>query len=265
MKNILTFFSIFFIIASNAKSKNEQPDSLNLSVESFNSISSLNDHIEQSNQRIDTRKNEVKLWKDSDSLKVEEIERKYNVKNGLRQPKIILIDSIKNTNLLLDTILWEIPDSITWDQLEFNLKLIIPKDQFNTPKGNLLISKDNSIIISYEYNHTHSFEDYIGIPLFYKEQDAINYYSKGLKDIEITNNDGFIIKGKNPSGQLIIIKGFYGEFASMQGRDEGEPAWLWSNTLIIKITENKPNKKEFEYLSSLIINSFSTQSIIYKY
>lgn len=265
MKNILAFFSIFIIIAANAKMKNEQVYFENLIVDRFNTLSSLKDYIKQSHLSIDARNSKVKLMKDSDSLNEKEIERKYNIINGLRQPKIILIDSIKDTNLLLDTLLWEIPDSITWGQVEFNIKLIIPKDKFNAPNENLLISRDNSIIISYEYNHTHSSDDYIGIPLLYKEQDAINYYSKGIKDIEITDNDGFIIKGKNPSDQLIMMKGYYDEFASMQGRDEGKPAWLWSNTLIIKLTANKLNKEEFDYLSNLLINSFSTKSIIHKY
>ena len=283
MKYIIITFSIFSFVTFYSQSKKEQIESFKLSLDSLNNvlksernlsnqnilnlnskISSLLDQIKELNSRIDKRKIEEKLLKKSISKKDEEIQRKTDDINGLRQKIKELRDSIKNTSQIIDTIEWAIPENITWEQLEFDLKLALPISKFNSPNGNLLISRDNKIIISYDYNYTHRFDEYEGNPLFYTEDDAINYYSKDLKDIEITENEGFIIKGKNSSNQLITIKGIYYEEASMQGRDEGDPTWLWSNTLIIKLTANMSDKEEFNYFSSLIINNFSTESIAYK-
>jgi hypothetical protein len=228
-------------------------------------MSSLENQIKILNTRIDERDIEGKLLKESNSEKDKVIQRKTDEINGLRQTIKVLRDSNKNTSQIIDTLVWEFPDNITWDQVEFNLKLPLPLSKFNAPAGNLLISRDKKILISYDYNYTHAFDQDEGYPFFYKEQDAINYYSKDLDDLEITENEGFIIKGKNDSNQLIIIKGIYDEFASMQGRDEGEPTWLWSNTLIIKITADQNVIDEFNQISRLLINNFSTQSIVYKY
>jgi hypothetical protein len=62
-----------------------------------------------------------------------------------------------------------------------------------------------------------------------------------------------------------MIKGLYSDFASMQGRVKGEPMWLWSNTLIVKVSANQKDKDEFKYISDLVINDFTTKSIISKY
>jgi len=174
-----------------------------------------------------------------------------------------LRDSNSNSVQKIDTLLWEIPD-LYWEQIESNLKLLLPVSNFTNPKGKLLISNDQKIKISYDYNYTHwSDQDEVN-PLFYNEKDAINYYSKDLHDIELSYNQGFIIIGKNITNQLIIIKGLYSDFVSMQGRVEGDPMWLWSNTLTIKATANQKDKEEFNYISNLLINNFTTKSIISK-
>ena len=104
------------------------------------------------------------------------------------------------------------------------------------------------------------------LDLFYKEQDAINFYSKDLYDIELSyKNEGFIIRGRDATNQLIMIKGLYSYLVSMQGRDKGEPTWLWSNTLIVKVTANQKDKEEFKYISDMVINNFTTKSIINKF
>lgn len=284
MKSIIIILSIFSYIISYAQSKKEQIEAFNLRVDSLNNvltsernisnqnilnlnakISSLENQIKILNIRIDERDNEGKLLKENNSEKDKVIQRKTDEINGLRQTIRALKDSIKNTSQIIDTLVWEFPDNITWDQVEFNLKLPLPLSKFNAPAGNLLISRDKKILISFDYNSTHAFDQVEGYPFFYEEQDAINYYSKDLDNLEITENEGFIIKGKNTSNQLTLIKGIYDEFATMQGRDEGEPTWLWSNTLIIKVTADQTDEEEFNYISNLLINNFTPKSIIHKY
>ena len=42
----------------------------------------------------------------------------------------------------------------------------------------------------------------------------------------------------------------------MQGRDEGEPSWLWSKSGVLEIQYTEKNKEEFDKLIPLIIKSF---------
>ena len=281
MRNIIfsTFILNTIFITAYSQTKKEkievfkfQLDSLNLVIKSkmidINNkdtmIWDLENQIKILYTTIDKRKLEENILKDSNFKKDLEIQKKNDEIIGLHQVISELRDSIKNTSQKIDTIVWDIPD-LTWDQMEFNLKLFLPVSKFDNPTGNLLISHDQKIKISYDYNNTHWSDQEEGNPLFYKEEDAINYYSKDLHDIELTYNEGFILRGKNAANQLTMIKGLYTDFASMQGRDEGEPMWLWSNTLIIKATANQKDKEEFNYISELLINNFTTKSIIINY
>ncbi|MBM3455252.1 MAG: hypothetical protein FJX80_08905 [Bacteroidetes bacterium] len=160
----------------------------------------------------------------------------------------------------VDTLFWEM-DNLTWNQVEFKLKLVLPFNKFEKPEGNLLFSKDRKIKITTDYNYTDWFDQEEGIPLFYNDQDAIDYYSKDLINLEIYENMGFVIKGKNTQNELVIIKGIYNEEISMQGRDEGEPNWLWSNTIILKATVNDMHIQEYNLISDFLIDYFSDDSI----
>jgi hypothetical protein len=62
-----------------------------------------------------------------------------------------------------------------------------------------------------------------------------------------------------------MIKGLYSDFSSMRGQELGKPMWLWSNTLIIKVSANQKDKEEFKYISDMVINNFTTKSIINKF
>jgi hypothetical protein len=223
----------------------------------------LENQIKILNTTLEKRKLEEKILKESNFKKDQEIQKKNDSIIDFHQEIRSLRDSIQNSIQKIDTLLWEIPD-LYWEQIESNLKLILPASNFTNPKGNILISNDKKIKISYDYNNTNWSDQEDVNPLFYNEKDAINYYSKDLHDIELSYNEGFIIIGKNTTNQLLIIKGLYTEFVSMQGRVEGDPMWLWSNTLAIKATVNQKDKEEFNYISNLLINNFSTKSIISK-
>jgi hypothetical protein len=160
----------------------------------------------------------------------------------------------------IDTLFWEM-NNLTWNQVEFKLKLVLPFNKFEKPERNLLISKDRKIKITTDYNYTDWFDQEEGIPLFYNDQDAIDYYSKDLINLEIYENKGFVIKGKNTQNELVVIKGIYNEEISMQGRDEGEPKWLWSNTIILKATVNDMYIQEYNLISDFLIDYFSDDSI----
>ncbi len=197
---------------------------------------------------------EIELQKRNDSI--------FELLNRVKE----LEDLSSVSNPKLDTIIWEMTD--LWGQVEFNLKLFLPAAQFDPPSGRFLFSRDKKIRINFDYNQTHQF-DYmdpvIKRPLFSKIEDAVEFYSKGLKDLEVSIGDGFFIKGKNASNELISIKGIYTELASMQGREEGEPTWLWSNTLVLKATVNQKDLVEYIAISDWLNRNFNENSISYKF
>ena len=281
MKKILLtfiFFSIFIVGYSQTKKEKililtSQIDSLNQVVTSKminlqkkdSIIGEKENQIQILNTTLDKRKFVENTLKESIYKKDIELQIKTNEIIHLHQMIIDLRDSINNSIQKVDSILWEIPN-FTWNSIESSLKLFIPGFKFTSPLGKLLISNDQKIIISYDYNFTHWMDDASEHPLFYKEQDAINFYSKDLYDIELSHkNEGFIIRGRDATNQLIMIKGLYSFWVSMQGRDKGEPTWLWSNTLIVKVTANQKDKEEFKYISDMVINNFTTKSIINKF
>jgi hypothetical protein len=228
-------------------------------------IGEKENQIQILNTTLDKRNFVENTLKESIYKKDIELQIKTNEIIHLHQMIIDLRDSINNSIQKVDSILWEIPN-FTWNSIESSLKLFIPGFKFTSPIGKLLISNDQKIIISYDYNNTWWSDDGKEHPLFYKEKDAITYYSKDLYDIELTNkNEGFVIKGRDATNQLIMIKGLYSDFSSMRGQELGKPMWLWSNTLIIKVSANQKDKEEFKYISDMVINNFTTKSIINKF
>lgn len=198
---------------------------------------------------------EVELEKRNDSI--------FELIDKLKE----LEDFSRNSNPKLDTIIWELTD-MTWNSIEFNLKLVNPAYRFDPPSGRLLFSGDRKIKINYDYNQTHNFyymDPDNERPLFSKIEDAVEYYSKGLKDLEVTIGEGFFIKGRNALNELISIKGIYSELASMQGMEEGEPTWLWSNTLVLKATVNQKDLVEYKLISEWLNRTFNEGSISYKF
>jgi len=198
---------------------------------------------------------EIELQKRDNSI--------FELKNKVKE----LEDLTTGSNTKLDTIIWEMTD-MTWNQIEFNLKLLRPAFQFDPPSGRFLLSKDRKIRINYDYNRTYQFDNMdpdLEGPLFFKIEDAVEYYSKGLKDLEVKIGEGFFIKGKNASNELIFIKGIYSEFVSMQGRVEGEPTWLWSNTLVLKATVNQKDLVEYLAISDWLNRNFNENSVRYKF
>lgn len=212
-------------------------------------------------------KNELNQVKKEKGLLEVELQKREDLIFELKERIKELEDFSRNSNPQLDTIIWEMTD-MTWNQIEFNLKLMKPASQFDQPFGRFLISGDKKIKINYDYNRTYQFDNMdpaLEGPLFFKIEDAVEYYSKGLKDLEVTIGEGFFIKGKNASNELISIKGIYTEFVSMQGRVGGDPSWLWSNTLVLKATVDQKDFVEYMAISDWLKRNFNENSISYKY
>ena len=148
MKNTILFYLLLNTCFLIAQSKKEQIETLKFRIDSLNTmitvernssnqnilnlnanISSLENHTKILNTEIEETKLEVKILRESNSKKDMEIQIKANEIIGLLQTVRELKDSIKNTSQRIDTLIWEIPD-ITWNQIEFNIKLCLPVSKF---------------------------------------------------------------------------------------------------------------------------------------
>jgi hypothetical protein len=287
MKHLILTSFLIIVGLINAQSKKEQIEILNKRVDSLNATigserSSNQNKITELKSSISNLEVQVKNLSDDVAFISREIQESYSdyIKNQkqivenkteisrlqsalkLKSDSLYLIKNISLAyeNQKVDTLLWEM-DNLYWEQLEFKLKLVLPINKFENPEGNILYSKDKKIKIVFDYNYTHWSDQEEGFPKFKKIQDAIDYYSKDLKNLVINENMGFVINGKNRENELVIIKGIYAEERSMQGREDGEPIWLWSNTITLKATVNEKYIQEYDMITDFLINSFSLDSI----
>jgi hypothetical protein len=295
IKNILAFTFMIIGIVSFSQSKKEQIRTLNNGIDSLSyivnanryEIDSLNkivdannysiiekntiilnneNEIEKLNTIINQLNSEHSITQEILAIKDKELQTSINEISVLRSNLQNITDSITqiNTNKKIDTLFWQLTD-VTWNQMEFDLKLLIPTAQFESPINNILVSKDKKIKIFFEHNETFWSDEYEGNPLFYKVEDAIDYYSKRLNKVKIKNvYDGFVISGENSSNELIFVKGFYTDLSSMQGREYGTPMWLWSNTVVLKIVMNQADIADFDSICDLVNKGFTINSISQK-
>jgi hypothetical protein len=263
-KLIIAFLLHFMFNYTFSQNKKEQIITLNYRIDSLKQIINTN-NTQIKNNSVVILDLESQILRQKSIIEENKLEA-IKLKNTLSEKEteiIVLRDSIAGFNQKSDSIFWEIND-LTWQQLEFDLKFEFPVNKFQKPSGLIMVSKNEKIKIEIDYNFTHWSEQEENSPLFFKLKDAIDFYSKNLHDVEIYENNGFVIKGKNSLNELIIIKGIYSEFKSMQGREKGAPDWLWSNTIVLKAEVKGNDVKEYNNISNLLINGFTANSIIYK-
>ncbi len=132
-------------------------------------------------------------------------------------------------------------------------KFKAPKGLFKRTSGDKFTSELLQVNIRFTLIQTDWFDEQ-GI---FSKKDLISKYKRKIKtSYFFDKNDWFVLSGNDAESNIIYLKGFYGEFRSMQGRDEGEPSWLWSKSGILEIQYTEKNKEELDKLIPLIIKSF---------
>lgn len=135
--------------------------------------------------------------------------------------------------------------------------------KFKAPKG-LFTRVDNDVFMSQLLKATIKFTafrfdqfDQFDQQGKYSKSSFINKYKNTINtSYELDKNDWFILSGLNTNNEIVYMKGFYEELESMQGRNYGEPTWLWSKVGVIEIYYPEDSKEEFDKLIPLIIKSF---------
>jgi hypothetical protein len=82
---------------------------------------------------------------------------------------------------------------------------------------------------------------------------------KFMEGIQVTyktaKSDFFVVSGFDQQNRIVYIKGDYSELHSMQGREEGEPALMWSKAGVIRFTYPQDKKTDFNRVVEIITNS----------
>ena len=82
---------------------------------------------------------------------------------------------------------------------------------------------------------------------------------KFMEGIQVTyktaKSDFFVLSGFDQQNRIVYIKGDYSELHSMQGREEGEPAHIWSKAGVIRFTYPQDKKTDFNRVVEIITNS----------
>lgn len=130
---------------------------------------------------------------------------------------------------------------------------------FKAPKG--LFKKSGDVFISEQLQakiiFTSNYTDRFDEKGFFSKKDLIKKYKNRIKSTYfLDKNDWFVLSGINKENSIVYLKGFYDELSSMQGRDMGEPSWLWSKSGVLEIQYTYENKEEFDHIIPIIMKSF---------
>lgn len=129
-----------------------------------------------------------------------------------------------------------------------------PRSLFRQSGADQYVSDQLRARISIE-NHFTQWFDETGI---FSKEDLINRYRAQIRlTYSAGKDDWFVLSGYQSNGDIVYIRGLYSQMASMEGRDTGEPTWLWSKSAIIKISYPEANKAELDTLVPLISRSFT--------
>ena len=92
---------------------------------------------------------------------------------------------------------------------------------------------------------------------FFHKSDLVKHYKKGILTTLLTEKENwFALSGFNKKKDIVYYKGYYEELLSMQGRDSGEPSWLWSRSGVIEIRYPEKFKKELDPIVNSVNKSF---------
>ena len=82
---------------------------------------------------------------------------------------------------------------------------------------------------------------------------------KFMQGIKVTyktlKSDFFVVSGLDQQNRIVYVKGDYSELHSMQGREEGEPAHMWSKAGVIRFSYPQDKKTDFNRVVEIITNS----------
>jgi hypothetical protein len=102
---------------------------------------------------------------------------------------------------------------------------------------------------------THSDDDEVGG--LYSDEDFDRYFYRGLRPILRTKTRAgrLVASGFKDDGRIYYRQGGYFAQVSMQGRQSGPPAWLFSRSWILEFIYPEERREEFDRIIPLVTRS----------
>jgi hypothetical protein len=141
----------------------------------------------------------------------------------------------------------------------------VPKGLFKQLSDNTFECQKFNAKITFISNATFWSDENVqnGTEDLYTKADLIKKFKKKVANPYVVDKDNwFVISGVNYNNKILYSKGFYEAFSSMQGRDEGEPMWLWSKYGLLEIEYDQIFRKEFDIIIPTIIKSFTCDVVL---
>jgi len=202
----------------------------------------------------------ISLVQNSSSVLISNLEERISILERTNDSLRSLLEELYSSEP--DTINWYV-EGLQWSNMECYLKLPVPNRRFSEPIGNTLQSIDGKIKIQVLANQTDQFGN-DGGPEFFSYNDARNYFKKELsEEWAPKSKEQRCFWGETHSHQIAAYFEFYDELSSMQGREYGEPTWLWSNTIVLKITAQKQDMAEFIQLVEFFEENLNSDCLVW--
>lgn len=150
-------------------------------------------------------------------------------------------------------------ESDTFSNKDSTYSFKVPKGLFKQLSDNTFECQNFNAKITFISNVTFWSDENVqnGTEGLYTKADLIKKLKKKVSNPYIVDKDDwFVISGVNSNNKILYSKGYYQALVSMQGRDEGEPMWLWSKYGLLEIEYDKNFRKELDIIIPIINKSF---------
>ena len=166
-------------------------------------------------------------------------------------------DSVNSAQL--DTIAAQVSENINFADLE---KYYTADSLFSfvAPRGFFIATKNGLQARDQDFEmETQTFSQFYPCDPDEEILTVKSLQEKFMQGIKVTyktaKSDFFVVSGLDQQNRIVYIKGDYSELHSMQGRDEGEPAHMWSKAGVIRFTYPQAKKTDFNRVVEIITNS----------
>ena len=166
-------------------------------------------------------------------------------------------DSVNSAQL--DTIAAQVSENINFADLE---KYYTADSLFSfvAPRGFFIATKNGLQARDQDFEmETQTFSQFYPCDPDEEILTVKSLQEKFMQGIKVTyktsKSDFFVVSGLDQQNRIVYVKGDYSELHSMQGREEGEPAHMWSKAGVIRFSYPQVKKTDFNRVVEIITNS----------
>jgi hypothetical protein len=163
------------------------------------------------------------------------------------------------TSAQLDTIAARASENINFADLEqyYTADSLF---SFVAPRGFFIVTKNGLQARDQDFEmETQTFSQFYPCDPDEEILTVKSLQEKFMQGIKVTyktsKSDFFVVSGLDQQNRIVYVKGDYSELRSIQGREEGEPAHMWSKAGVIRFSYPQEKKTDINRVVEIITNS----------